>query len=372
MSAQLPLSTEIISLPADRFPCALATDETLDLMAIAGDGGWLTLYDFSGRVVRAELRLGPYATHELAVLPRLHLCAAVCGAASTVQLIDLARGELGAVVPLDEAPAFLWADEPTTTFFVACRTKEISVVHAIDAVSGMVRQSAPVGRAPISMASDPELDVLFVANGWAPSVSRINMRTGTLIGETSLPSYPMEVIADDLTRQAFVIGGSAGLIVLESSTGQIRQIVDAQTAFGSEDTYNFFPRRGMGLDAQANRLLVAFARTQDEIPPCAITLLDTRTLEVVHMRDLPGTAMGVWVHAGKHHAYILHQRRRREEGRSRRELTLDVLDSRTGDLLHREVVARHPLSVVLAESRNQLFIADYDLKSVVCVEDRLP
>jgi len=353
------------------FPNSIAFDPVTTFLLIAYHDGLLIWFALARRAVLSELPTGPHGLGALAVLPRQRSCVGISGLDQAVNLVDLEQATMRQLARFEEEPVCLLPDPATDTLFVACASQHRDLLYTVDGTTGAARNRIPIGRAPKALAIDSHQHVLFVISGRTPSLPLVDTLTGALLNTISLPSTPTGIVVDGVNRQIFVATLKAGVVVLDRSHGDLIKTLASDYVFGAP-WGRLALLGGIGIDVDARRVVLGYDQEQSNESPCAVTILDSQTLAVVARHPLPGMVMAVRVHGGKHRAYVFYQTRHGDGTTRARVLTLQVLDTRTGAILHEEVVAKHPKAVLLVESRNQLFIADYDQQAVVCVEDLIP
>jgi DNA-binding beta-propeller fold protein YncE len=368
LASPIKLEGRLSSEYAPSHPRSVAFDPVSTCLLISHGDGLLTWFDLVKRVVLADLHVGPYGLSNLEVLPHQRSCIGISGSERAMYLIASEQRAVRWTVRFAEGPGCLLPDPVTDTIFVACLSQQRDLLYTIDGATGNVRNRAPIGRAAMELAIDPRRQVLFVVNNLAASISFIDTRTGALLDTVGLPSFPTGLALDVAGRRLFASTVEAGLVVLRTGDGGVIAHLTSDQVYGA--IWGDLPLLGgIGFDAEAERVVLGYRQSQGMEPPCAVTILDSRTYTVVARHDLSGMVMAVRVHGGKHHAYVLYQTRHETGKKHVRVLTLQVLDTRTGSILLEEPVAKHPLDVLLVESRNQLFIADFDENAVICVED---
>jgi hypothetical protein len=332
--------------------------------------GWITLFHTQTRMLSSAMQVRSSMIFSIAPVAGLSRCAAVGPGTSGVDFINLNDSAIQQTIPLRGYPYWFLADQDTGTLFVldAVQGRNLTntVAYTIDSVAGIVRNSVSLGQSLGVVAINSMRRILFVANSRTSSLSRVDGRIGVLLEAVALPAPPQEICVDEQVGRLF-IPTTAGLLVLGNSGEAVDYRLSAEHIYGASE--GGVSERGMGLDAAAHRLVLGHVQGGGDEALWAVTVLDTRSWEVVHRYNLPGRVQGVFTHRAKHHTYVLYHL---EDGSLRPRLSLQVLNTYTGTILHDEIVSGNPRNFLLVESLNQLFIADWDAKAVVCVEDRIP
>jgi YVTN family beta-propeller protein len=85
-------------------------------------------------------------------------------------------------------------------------------VSVIDAATGTVTRTIPVGRSPYGVAVDPAARTVYVPNAGDGTVSVIDAATGTVTGTVPVGAGPDAVAVDPGTHAAYVANEGAGTV----------------------------------------------------------------------------------------------------------------------------------------------------------------
>jgi YVTN family beta-propeller protein len=134
---------------------------------------------------------------------------------STVSVIDAATGTVTATLPVGNSPLAVAADSAAGTVYVA--NYNDNTVSVIDVATGTVTATLPVGSNPTGVAVDPAAGTAFVANAVDSTVSVIDVATRTVTATLPVGSNPSAVAVDPVTHTAYVtsIDDSAVSVISE-------------------------------------------------------------------------------------------------------------------------------------------------------------
>lgn len=153
-------------------------------------------------------------------------------------------------------------------------------VARIDAETGEVVGSIPVGPWPVSMASAPTAGVAVVAHAGNDTIGLIDLEEGRLVDVIWIGDEPVTVAVDDATSTAYV--------ALETEHAVAVVDLNERTVTGRYDTPP--SPRAIALSDDGSILVVAGHRTgqpdrhpyaEDEVDPIDMTAIDAETGEVL-------------------------------------------------------------------------------------------
>ncbi|HZS88633.1 MAG TPA: PQQ-binding-like beta-propeller repeat protein [Chloroflexota bacterium] len=149
-------------------------------------------------------------------------------------------------------------------------------VSVLDARSGATRATIPAGQAPVALTLDGAQGRVFTLNTcrtmaaypWCqPSMSILDLQSGTLLGTISTAGGPTAIAADAQAGWVFAANYNAGTVsMIDPTTGGLRRTVDVGG-----------PPVAVAVDARAHRVFVAI-----EGPRGRVALLDSRTGALLH------------------------------------------------------------------------------------------
>jgi DNA-binding beta-propeller fold protein YncE len=148
------------------------------------------------------------------------------GGASTVSTIDIRRGMVMRTVKMGTEPYLAALDENASRLFMVSRIDMTATV--LDTRSGIVVRTIGLGPpqlGPDAIALDGQAGrVLLIAsgNGFGGNgrVTLLDTQRGTIVGTTTLGSYPWAVAVDETRARAYVVS-NGGTYVLDTRTGTV-------------------------------------------------------------------------------------------------------------------------------------------------------
>jgi len=213
------------------------------------------------------------------------------------------------------------------------------VVSALDAVSGSLLYTVPVGASPVALAIDRRTGRLLVANQGLPgpgsfmaagTVSVLDARSGRLVRAVPVGSRPMGIVVDERTGRAFISNNLGGSIsVIDTRVGRLL----ATRAVGPAPD-------AMAVDQQAAHLFVA------DVAANTVSMLDARTGAVLRTVRVGIRPLVVAVNARAHRVLVAND----VSG------TVSVLDSGTGATLRTVRVGLDPQDAAVDERAGRAFI----------------
>lgn len=316
----------------------------------------------------------------------------------TVSVLDAGSGALVRTVPIGQNPADMIVDVQTNRVFVTSdgsgQTNALlpyaphGHVSVLDARTGRLLHTAPVGYSPGALAIDNRTHHVFVVNGgtlstldatrgtvintipstsdgmaavsersehvfitnYEPSqVSIANTRTGRIIRTIRIGDHPGPIAVDDQTGHVFTVNETSGVFNDESMLDVRSGVVLRTTAVGA------FPRM-IVVDARTQRVFVLNANS--------VSTLDARSGGLLHtaaVDHFQGQTGGMALDAGAGRLYVTSDR------------GLLVLDARSGALLDTVPVGGAAGAIAVDARTQRVFIADSARNSVTILDaTRLP
>lgn len=210
----------VASFKVTRSASGIALDKRIGRIFVLGTGNqWTlnTLDERTGRVLHVA-RVGPTAL-SLAVDERagrvfvgnegraVGVCEAYCRVASTVSMLDARTGHLLRTIPVGQAPLNIAVNRRTGRVFVmnaGNNNGDVGTVSLLDAVSGRVVATTTVGYQPGAAAVDEQAGRVYVPNGASDTVSVLDGKSGRLLRTFGAVHGPGNAIVDTATRHVFV------------------------------------------------------------------------------------------------------------------------------------------------------------------------
>jgi YVTN family beta-propeller protein len=371
-----PPALRVSTIPLRQRPDSIVLDPRTG-RAFVGDAtaGTVSVLDLAhARLVRT-VRVGgacPLAPLALTLDSVTHrILAATCGDANAlgvVQMFDSRSGTRLAAVHAGHGVSALAVDSRQGHVFVADDADD--TVAMLDALSGAVLHTTPVGVVPLAVSVNERTARLFVVGPSGPArsalgpraasysgasglLSVLDSRSGALLRTTPLGGGPSALAVDERTARVFVANSNDGTVsALDAHNGTLLRTItigDQPTALAVDE------RRGRAyvVDADAGTLSLLDAtggtllRTVrvDPTPslayplPCALAVDEAR--DRVYL-----STWGPLVPA--HNELTL-----RGMG------TLYVLDARTGTVLRRIAVGVAPVAVAVEEVSGRIVVVNY-------------
>jgi DNA-binding beta-propeller fold protein YncE len=198
-----------------------------------------------------------------------------------------------------------------------------------------------VGETPLALATAERSSRVFVANSNGQSVSMLDARTGTMLATLPLGGVPIAIALDETRGRVFTLNACAPMsqahpeqrcLGLPSSVSvlDLRGILRGTVAVGNGAI-------ALAVDEHAGRVLVANAADGT----LAVLNADGRVLRTV---DVGGSPVALAVDARTGHAFLTSVDR---FGRGSR---VSMVDSRTGTIL-RTIVVGHVVSNIVCDAR---------------------
>jgi DNA-binding beta-propeller fold protein YncE len=148
------------------------------------------------------------------------------GGASTVSTIDIRRGVVMRTVKVGTEPYLAALDENASRLFMVSKIDMTATV--LDSRSGIVVRTIALGPpqlGPDAIALDSQAGrVLLIASGNGSGgngrVTLLDTQRGTIVGTTTLGSYPWAAAVDETRARAYVVS-NGGTYVLDTRTGTV-------------------------------------------------------------------------------------------------------------------------------------------------------
>jgi DNA-binding beta-propeller fold protein YncE len=148
------------------------------------------------------------------------------GGASTVSTIDIRRGVVKRTVKVGTEPYLAALDENASRLFMVSKIDMTATV--LDTRSGIVVRTIALGPprlGPDAIALDSQAGrVLLIASGNGSGgngrVTLLDTQRGTIVGTTTLGSYPWAAAVDETRARAYVVS-NGGTYVLDTRTGMV-------------------------------------------------------------------------------------------------------------------------------------------------------
>jgi YVTN family beta-propeller protein len=121
--------------------------------------------------------------------------------------IDGHSGVLRRMVPL-QGPLVLDVDSRTEHVFAA--NFATAPVSMLDARTGRLLRTVPVGPTPLGVAVDARTERVFVTNNGADTDNVLDAHTGMLLHTIKVGPHPARVVVDERTARVFVVHGRGG------------------------------------------------------------------------------------------------------------------------------------------------------------------
>ncbi len=241
---------------------------------------------FSGPIVIAQSVGHTFVLSDLAGYNR---------AGTTVTMLDTRTGTLLHTVTVFSSPAAAAVDEQNGRVFVASDGAPgvgtpgggLGRVSILDARTGAVLHSAPVGRAPQALAVDPATQRVFVANMTSNTVSVLDSRSGRLVHTVPVGVSPSAVAVDVRTHRVFVANAMARTV----------SILDARSGVALHTTPVGPVPVAVGVDGGAGHVLVMGAGG-------AVSVLDATSGAVVVTSVVGANASALALDTRTHRAFI--------------------------------------------------------------------
>ena len=222
-------------------------------------------------------------------MTRLRAAAAlVCAGALGVAALWHPRVVAGAAHPSLDAtepyasPLELLLSADGSQLYVLC--EGTGDVRVLDAASGRMLRSIPVGHDPRGFSFSPDGRQLFVANSWDDTVTVIDTKAGAVMATWAAGYEPSSVVEDRAGTTLFVadrIGND--ITLLDAKTGAVKDTLEA----GRGASY-------MALTADGRRLYATHVYPNPgryRTPPRSeITVVDVAREQVVERMPLPSIA----------------------------------------------------------------------------------
>lgn len=289
-SSRLPLrATGEVELPVDgsRFDYAgLDADRGLLFIAHLGAGEIIEVDVRAHKVVRVIPNLSQ--VHGVIVVPALHRVFATATGDNTMVGLDEETGEVVVEARTGEYPDGLAFDSRRAAVWTTNETGGSETV--IDANTGVVRATVPLGGEVGNVVYDPATDRMLVAVQGRNDVAVIDPSTFEVTERIPLPGCEHDhgLAVDPGNRLAFVAcDGNATLLTVDLAT---RKVVDHDPVGEDPDVLSY--------DQNAHRLYVAAESG-------TVTILDLRDrrLTVAGSDHLADNAHVVTVDPGTHHSF---------------------------------------------------------------------
>lgn len=336
--------------------------------------GVLTILDSRGGGILHTVALPGYLAGPAVVATRagrlfvLNTIAAYNMAGATVSMRDVQTGALLRTIAVPLGPFAAAVDEQSGRVFVTSTgaltttgsAKGMVSVSMLDAHSGAVLRRVPIrlGSGTVEMAADGRSGRVFIASYFGNDVAVLNAYTGALIRTVPVGVGPVCLAVDEVAGHVFV--GNLG--------GHNISMLDARTGAALGTIAGGFPI-GLAVDPLAGRVIVADGNQ-------GIRVLDARTGAVLHTLNVGGDPEGVAVDPSTSRAFVtstgnsvavlLHRLGHGQLswlGEWNDEYTT-VLDTRTGALLRTIHAGAHARDVVVDTRAGHAFVTNYQSNSV--------
>ncbi len=260
---------------------------------------------------------------------------------STITILDARRAFVVKAVSLPGRVRDVAVDERGGRVFVLTDGNAAThgAVSALDAASGSLLYTVPVGASPVALAIDRRTGRLLVANQGLPgpgsfmaagTVSVLDARSGRLMRGAPVGPRPMGIVVDERTGRAFISNNFGGSIsVIDTRVGRLL----ATRAVGPAPD-------AMAVDQQAGHLFVA------DVAANTVSMLDARTDAVLRTVRVGIRPLVVAVDARAHRVLVAND----VSG------TVSVLDSVTGVALRTIKVGLDPEDAAVDERAGRAFI----------------
>lgn len=277
----------------------------------------------------------------------------------TVAILDTHRGNVLREIPVGGSGNAVAVDETTRRAFVATtafppfvRTPVGKIVRVLDTRSGAVVRTVAVGEAPVDIAVDGRTNRVFVATlgpvtgAGAPSrghVSVLDARTGAIIRTVPVGVSPRTMVVATSTQRVFVLNqDSQSVSTLDARMGTVLRTVTLRHM--PCDAGANMPCTA-AVDEQTKRVFVAsYTGNTAGSGMGAITTLDARTGVVVRSIPVHGRPYAAAVDTRAGHAFITNL----GDGMLINGTVL-MLNARTGTILRTIAVGGAPIAVAVDE-----------------------
>lgn len=230
-------------------PSALAYDPgSGDLLVAASAGvGWfnlttdrvdrMTVLSGAGTVVAGAGPVGPplgvgddvqdgwvYVTHARSFLDSP--CAFPVTGADYLSVINASSGAVNRTIPVGSALSGITFDATNDRLYVADASGD--AVYALSGRTGAILDRIPVGNDPQNIAVDGANGNLYVTNSNDSNLSVVNASTDRVVGAIPLPNVtaPFDVVYDAADARLFVDGsGNSVVAAVDPSTGAMQYVV---------------------------------------------------------------------------------------------------------------------------------------------------
>lgn len=312
----------------------------------------------TGRLL-ATIAVGPFP-YALAVATRAgRVFVATAGFVRTggfnggtyLTMLDAASGHLLRTIPIGPGADAIVVDERLNRVFVTQTATDS--VRILDARTGASLGQIPVGPNPMAAAVDRATDHVFIANYRADlhdrtdrhamsSVTMLDARTGASLGTIQVGALADAIATDSRRRHVFVANSASNTIsMIDTRTGLVLRSTRVGAVPGA-----------MGVDERTGRLFSANSGDG------SVSMLDThngRVLRTVAVA-LPPTAVVVDQHVNE--VFVLTGGTLSSLGVATKEGVMVVLDGRTGELLRRVSVGWDPRALAVDEATGTVFVTN--------------
>lgn len=231
------------------------------------------------------MRLGtPSRTRRRRLGPLAALCAIAFGAAAAWQPGMMTVAAQPDPTPEERyaSPLELLLSPDGAELYVLCQGAD--EVRVLEAASGRVLRTIPVGHVPRGFSFSPDGRRLFVANSWDDTVTVADPETGMVIANWAAGYEPSSVLEDRAEQSLFVadrIGNN--ITVLDAATGAFKATLEAGRGASS-----------LTMAADGRRIYATHVYPNPGAhrapPQSEITVIDPEKAQVVERMGLPGIA----------------------------------------------------------------------------------
>jgi len=271
-----------------------------------------------------------------------------------VSMLDTATGRILRTVHAGKLVKAAAIDEQTKRVFLLnavcphdpseCLGRSGSV-STLDATTGTLLRTTPVGVYPYLAAVNERANRLFVVNAGAGhtrdygSVSMLDATTGALLRTVSTVTSPVGLAVDAQTNRVFICNTfSAGtLSVLDATTGVLLRTVPAEAAPGT-----------LVVDQPTRRVFLA-AMKSDGSRDLLLDVFDAATgalLRTVPYGGVVGGSVAMAVDERTGHVFAVNARERR----------VSMIDGRTGTVLRTVMLSRPPWVITIDPQTTHAFV----------------
>ena len=288
------------TVPVGRMPTRVAVDsKSQRVFVLNSDGGSVSVLDTrTGGLVRTTAVPLPWrGRYTYVPICRGQMDVSVCFGLDTAAR-TLSTGQIQGYTPrrVRQSAQGLAVDlRCGHVLVVDTFTDQVSI---LDARSGRLLRTVPVGRHPVAVAIDQVTGRAYVANFGTASVSILGACGGAVVGTVPVGTGPALLAIDTRAGVALVANvDSNSISTIQRST---RQVVRT-TASGDSPT-------AMALDGQRGQLLVASISAQPGMFPQdggEVRVLDTRTSNVLRITRVSGVPSALAVDSRLGGAFVL-------------------------------------------------------------------